>query len=87
MEKGHPERTKVHLQTLSELLTTETAWTPESIKAHVWEYAEKEGRGEVLWPFRFALTGKERSPDPFTVAAILGKDKTLERLEKAVSAL
>ena len=55
--------------------------TPESIKATLWPYAESEGKGEVLWPLRVALTGKERSPDPFTVAYVLGQTETLRRIE------
>jgi len=43
-----------------------------------------QGRGLVYWPLRVALTGKEKSPDPVDVAVILGKEKTLERIRKAV---
>ncbi len=55
-------------------------WTAENIKAAIWEYATAEGRGNVLWPMRYALTGQEKSPDPFTVASVLGKDETILRL-------
>lgn len=61
--------------------------SPEKIKNAVWEYAEEKGRGAVLWPLRFSLTGKDRSPDPFTVASILGKDETISRIERACSLL
>lgn len=47
-------------------------------------YAEKEGRGDVLWPFRVALCGKKNSPGPFEIAAVLGKEKVLKRLKNAV---
>lgn len=57
--------------------------TPNTIKAALWPYAEEVGRGEVLWPLRVALTGQERSPDPFTVAHILGQDATLARIQQA----
>ncbi|KPJ54625.1 hypothetical protein AMJ47_03970 [Parcubacteria bacterium DG_72] len=40
-------------------------------------------RGEVLWPFRAALSGKQASASPFEIAEILGKDKTLRRLNQA----
>ena len=46
----------------------------------VWEYATEKGRGEVLWPMRIALSGKEKSPDPFTIAEIIGQKETLARL-------
>ena len=43
----------------------------------------KGDRGEVLWPFRVALTGKKASAGPFEIAEILGKEKTLKRLQEA----
>lgn len=49
-------------------------------------YPEKD-RGYLLWPLRVALSGKEASPGPFEIADILGKEKTLERIQKAVSLL
>lgn len=66
-----------------ELLTNADFSSPDSIKAAVFAYAEEEGRGEVLWPTRVALTGLERSPDPFTVAYIIGPEDTLKRLKTA----
>ena len=71
------------LQHLNELLADADFSSSESIKAAVWDYAEKEGKGEVLWPMRVALTGLERSPDPFTVAYIIGQTDTLRRLQAA----
>lgn len=53
------------------------------VKEAVWDYAEKEGRGAVLWPLRYSLTGREKSPDPFVVAAIIGRDGVLRRLDAA----
>lgn len=39
--------------------------------------------GEVLWPFRVALTGQAASPSPFDIAPILGKTATLRRIAYA----
>lgn len=50
-------------------------------------YAEREGKGNVLWPVRYALSGEEKSPDPFTLIAILGKDESVKRIEKAIESL
>ncbi len=47
-------------------------------------YAEREGKGDVLWPLRYALTGAEASPDPLTLLDILGKEKALARIERAI---
>ncbi|MBI2624315.1 glutamate--tRNA ligase [Candidatus Parcubacteria bacterium] len=46
--------------------------------------AERGDKGTVLWPLRVALTGREASPDPIAIAAILGKEKTLRRIEAAI---
>ena len=56
------------------------------VKAAVWEYAQIEGRGAVLWPLRFALSGREKSADPFTIVAIIGKEASLRRIERAAHA-
>lgn len=41
--------------------------------------------GKVIHPTRLALTGRTVSPGMFDVMVLLGKKKTLERLEKAVA--
>lgn len=76
------ENAKRHLEEVHTILTSipHDLWTTENIKHGVWEYAEKEGRGNVLWPLRYSLSGKEKSPDPFTLAFVLGKDETLSRI-------
>lgn len=71
------------LQKLIELLKTADFSSPETIKSAIWNYVEEEGRGEVLWPMRTALTGLEKSPDPFTVAYVIGPVDTLRRLQTA----
>ncbi len=78
-----------HINAVSVLLNNikNQDWDAENIKKAIFGYAESEGRGDVLWPLRYALTGKERSPDPFIVATVLGKDETLGRVQKAVEAL
>lgn len=50
----------------------------------IMELAEKEGRGEVLWPLRVALSGKEKSPDPFTIIDVLGIEEVRNRIRKVI---
>ena len=69
------------VQLLSEI--SQEQFTADVVKKHIWSYATERGRGSVLWPFRFALSGKEKSPDPFVIAEILGKEETIRRLEYA----
>lgn len=62
-------------------------WSKEKIKEILWPFAEHEGRGVVLWPMRVALSGKDKSPDPFVLASILGFTETISRLKQAVEIL
>ena len=45
---------------------------------------EAKDRGLAYWPLRVALTGKEKSPDPVDVALVLGKEKTIKRINEAI---
>ena len=65
------------------LLSTVDFSSPEAVKTALWAYAEEVGKGELLWPLRIAITGKERSPDPFVSAYIVGKEETLARIKLA----
>ena len=78
-------KTTKHLGAVAALWDTLPAvdFTAEKLKAALWDFATTQGRSEVLWPLRVALTGRAQSPDPFTVAAILGKSETLKRLAYA----
>ena len=40
-------------------------------------------KGQVLWPLRAILTGREYSPGAFEVAAVLGKETTMARVRRA----
>ena len=79
------QQVKVHLETLHSILKSLDGkkFSKDFVKAAIWDFATKEGRGSVLWPMRYALTGLEKSPDPFMVSEILGKDETLARLSAA----
>ncbi len=76
-----------HLKHVMDSFSKVEEWTVENIKASVWDYADEKGRGEVLWPTRMSLTGAEKSPDPFTVAYLIGKETTLSRLNNAIELL
>jgi len=43
--------------------------------------------GQILWPLRVALTGKEFSPGAFEMTEILGFEKAIQRIEKVLQVL
>lgn len=71
------------LETVEKLLKSADFSSTEALKTAIWPLAEELGKGEVLWPLRVALSGRERSPDPFTIAFILGQTETLARITTA----
>lgn len=89
--KKQPDReeSKKHIKSVKDVLSTLSPdqFTAENIKTKVWQYAEDNGRGNVLWPFRVAITGKEKSPDPFASSSLIGKDESLRRFDIALSKL
>ncbi|OGG57795.1 glutamate--tRNA ligase [Candidatus Kaiserbacteria bacterium RIFCSPHIGHO2_01_FULL_56_24] len=74
-----------HLEKAAQLLQEipESDFTSAAVHTALWDYATEEGRGAVLWPIRYALSGREKSPDPFELASILGKNEALGRLHLA----
>lgn len=83
------EKTSEYLQKVFNLLEVVDVneWTYESLRNAVWNYAESIGKGNVLWPMRFALSRVEKSPDPIKLAELLGKSLSLERIESAIKFL
>ena len=84
-DEKDPAVMQSHVEKVIALLSPlpEKTWNGESVKSAIWDYATEVGRGLVLWPMRVALSGKEKSPDPFTLAQVLGKEETLSRLQIA----
>lgn len=57
----------------------------ETIKA--WITSKEIGFGKVMMPLRLALVGEMKGPDVFDIAALLGKDETILRIENAIKKL
>lgn len=75
------------LESLPEGISAEAAKGALMPLADAEEAKGKGGRGAVLWPLRYALSGAERSPDPFTLISILGVHDALSRVRKAIAIL
>ncbi len=88
-KKSNAEDAKHHLSHAQTLLSAlpENDFSETSVKAALWDYASEKGRGSVLWPIRYALSGRDKSPDPFVISAFVGKQAVLERLKSAENLL
>ncbi len=88
--KEDNEVTKMHLSWVVEILGSandDVFESIESIKSIIFDYATQNGRGEVLWPLRASLSGLEKSPDPFNLIYILGREESVKRITNAIGKL
>lgn len=79
------ENSAAHLQEVAQIIKQND--DPHQCGLNIMAFAESSGKGNVLWPLRYALSGKERSPDPLTLLRILGTVEALKRIDKAVQIL
>jgi glutamyl-tRNA synthetase len=63
----------------------EDSWNKEKLKEALMDLASsKTNRGEVLHPVRYALSGLDKSPDPFIIGEVIGKNETIQRLQNCI---
>lgn len=87
-KEAREQETLKALKLLKSLLSKikKEEWHKEKLTEIILPAAERfneKNRGYLLWPLRVALSGKKASAGPFEIAEILGKEKTLERIEFA----
>ena len=88
--KSDQEKTKVGLEkAIKTLENYNDDWEVEAIFEILVNMVEKDNltNGDVFWPMRVALSGKEGSSSPQELAWVLGKEETVDRLKKALELL
>lgn len=88
--KTNPDVAKQALTLVLPVLETITDWTNEQLFESLKAVAAENGfkNGQILYPVRIALSGKETTPGGATeLACILGKDETLLRIREALNKL
>jgi len=75
---------------ISDLEKLETGeWTKENLHLAVQQVVKDNNLnpGDVFWPIRYALSGKDKSPSPEELLLVLGQKESLERLKRALEIL
>lgn len=98
--KGAPaEKTLDNLKKLQEIFQPLLAheFNRKGLEGQIMPFADSAGRasptsgrpdrGEVLWPLRVALSGKDKSPGPFEIMEVIGKEEAMRRIEIAIKKL
>ena len=95
-KKSTAEDAKIQLEALKKVfsgITDQALQNANELQLILETHIEEIGsdKGSVLWPLRAALTGMEKSPPPFDVAAVLalglGKQEIIARLGAAIGKL
>lgn len=83
------EKTRKNLEEILKILkdTNESDFNEFQLEKIISPFAEREGRGEVLWPLRVALSGKDASPGPYELLDVLEKTESVKRVEMAIKKL
>ncbi|MFC1617923.1 glutamate--tRNA ligase [Patescibacteria group bacterium] len=68
---------------------SEANWQQDSLEKQMLAFAKESDidNGTMFWPIRFALSGKDRSPSPFEIMQVLGKEKSLNRIKAGLALL
>jgi glutamyl-tRNA synthetase len=88
-KKSNQESAKNNLLLLREELLnlTDELFIKIELERIIKSLTDKFGKGDIFWPLRVALSGQEASPPPIEIMEILGKDESLERINKAIQLL
>ena len=88
-KKGWKEDTADIMKQVQNVISELSAFDATSIQDAVkaWITSNELGFGKVMQPFRLSLVGAMQGPDVFEIAAALGKEETLSRIQKAIDTL
>ncbi len=83
------EEAAVHLSKCRDIIQAVTSeeFNKKNLEELIMPYAEIAGRGAVLWPLRVSLSGADKSPGPFEIMDIIGKEESLIRVELSIKKL
>jgi glutamyl-tRNA synthetase len=84
-----PAETRRRLSAMRSLFAGASTWDVAELEPAVRGLAEQEGvgAGRIIHPLRVAVTGLSDSPGIFDVLGLLGRDRTLERIDSAIERL
>lgn len=87
--KNWKEETPELMKQLINVLSTVEDFTSANIETIVkeWLTANEIGMGKVMQPFRLSLVGKMMGPHLFDIVEILGKEESIQRIQKAIDTI
>ncbi len=86
VKKQWKEDTADKLKAINDLYSNITEWEATAIKEQFSNFMNLKGWGfgSVMNPLRLCLVGANKGPDLFVICDLLGKDETINRIEKGI---
>ncbi len=86
MKKAWKSDTPALMKDLLNQLEEVEDFSQENLQAEIktWITSKEIGFGKIMQPFRLSLVGSMQGPDVFAIAALIGKEETIARIEKAI---
>ncbi len=77
------------IEELKRIISEVSPFTAENLQNEVknWITANDIGFGKVMQPFRLSLVGSLQGPDVFEISAMIGKEETTKRIDRALETL
>ena len=71
---------------LRDAITPLKTFNLEEVESAIWGYTDANGikRVQAMQPLRIALTGVSFGPGLFEIITLLGRDKVMQRLDRAI---
>jgi glutamyl-tRNA synthetase len=87
--KNWKEETPALMQNLIAVLEGIQDYTAANIETIVkeWMTTNEIGMGKVMQPFRLSLVGALKGPHLFDIVELIGKEATIQRIQKAIASL
>ncbi len=88
-KKNWKENTSQLMRDLVDILQNIDSFNSQNIETLVkeWITSKEIGFGKVMQPFRLSLVGAMKGPHLFDIAEMIGKEETINRLNKAINNL
>lgn len=88
-KKGWKEDTGGIMKEVASIVEGVSSFNASSVQDAIkgWITQNELGFGKVMQPLRLSLVGAMQGPDVFDIAATIGKEETLSRIQKAINTL
>ncbi|MEL4307053.1 glutamate--tRNA ligase [Joostella sp. CR20] len=88
-KKQWKENTNEYMNEVAQVINSIDTFESTTIEAVVkdWIASKELGFGQVMPPLRLALVGEMKGPHVFDIIALIGKEETVNRLQKATQVL